>query len=165
MEGAVATIVAALIAAVATVRTAGHRERRAVKEEAEIIAALPTDVPSADILRQTLDKRLRRYVLHQTSWGREMIVLGVWVLGFSALALGADWYLGSEYAPGWADQVDGLFPLAGLGEFAAWFGYVLLLGGSLFFWPIERWSVYRLGPPGLRAVRDLWRDLWRGRPG
>jgi hypothetical protein len=153
------------------VRTGGHRERRAVKEEAEIVAALPTDVPSADILRQTLDKRLRRYVLRQTSRGRETIVLGAWVLGFSALALGADWYLGSEYAPGWADELDELFPLAGLGEFAAWFGYVLFLAGSAF-WLIEARSVYRLGPAGLesirdagRTVRDRWRDLGRGRPG
>jgi hypothetical protein len=157
MEGAVATIVAALIAAVVAVRTAGHRERRSVKEEAEILAALPTDLPSWNQLRQTLDRRLRRYVLHQTSRGRELIVLGIWVLGISALAAGAAWYLGSEYAPGWADELDELWdPLAGLGQFASWLGYVLLLLGSAF-WAIEARSVYRLGPAGLGAVRDFAR--------
>jgi hypothetical protein len=166
MQVAVATIVAALIAAVVAVRTAGHRERRAVKEEVEILAALPTGLPSADILRETLDRRLRRYVLHQTSRGREMIVLGFWVLGIWVLAAGAVWYLGSDYAPGWADGLDELWdPLAGSGLWPAGLGYGLLLLGSAF-WGIEALSVYRLGPAGLGAVRDFWRDTWgRWRPG
>ena len=162
---AVATIVAALITAVVSVISAGHRERRAVKEEAEILAAMPPDVPSADILRQALDKRLRGYVLHQTSRGRELIVLGAWILGFSALAFGAAWYLGSEYAPDWADGLDDLWDLLeGLGQAAAWLGWVLLVVG-IVFWGIEAISVYRLGPAGWELVRDLWRDFWRGRPG
>jgi hypothetical protein len=149
--GALTTIVAALITAVVALRTAGHRERRAVKEEAEILAALPPDVPSADILRQTLDRRLRRYVLHQTSRGRELIVLGAWVFGIWVLAAGAALYLGSDNAPGWADGLGELWdPLDGSGVWPAVLGYGLLLVGLALWW-IEARSVYRLGPAGPRS--------------
>jgi hypothetical protein len=163
MEGAVAAIVAALIAAVVAVRTAGHRERRAVKEEAEILAALPYGLPSREILKERLDKRLRRYVLHQTSVGRELIVSGAWIFGFSFLAAGAASYLGSDNAPGWADGLDDLWwdPLAGLeqlGQVAVLVGYGLLVVGFAF-WLIEAWSVHRLGPAGWDSVRDFWRFL------
>jgi hypothetical protein len=148
----VTTIVAALIAAVVAVRAAGHRERRAVKEEAEILAALPTYLDSAKLLREVLDQRLRGYVLHQTSVGRQVMIVGGWFWGYFVLATGAAAYFGSDY-------------LLDLGQVALWVGFVLIVIGYAF-WLLERRSVYGLRRAGMesisdfgRAVRDLWHDM------
>lgn len=164
MVEAGAIIVGALITAVIAHRAADNRERRAVKAEAELLAALPNDLPSKAQLQELLDQHLKRYVLNQTSIGQGIVKLGAWVVVTALVVSWATLYLESDSAPDWADGWGDLWDsVGGAALTAGWIGVVLSFVGGVF-WLLESWNVHGLRRAGLESIRDFARyvrETWR----